>query len=74
MFTVTATYADTDADMWLWQVRAPMLPTHVFLIDVSYHAVTSGATTAACSAVAASLDCIQGTAHQAPQGLAFKCP
>ena len=40
-----------------------MLPTHVFLIDVSYHAVTSGATAAACSAVAASLDCIQGAAH-----------
>ena len=37
-----------------------MLPTHVFLIDVSYHAVSSGATAAACSAVAAGLDCIQG--------------
>ena len=45
---------------WLWQVRAPMLPTHMFLIDVSYHAVSSGATAAACSAVAASLDCMQG--------------
>ena len=48
-----------------------MLPTHVFLIDVSYHAVTSGATAAACSAVAASLDCIQGTAHHFPVSIPF---
>ena len=37
-----------------------MLPTHVFLIDVSHVAVTSGATAAACSAVSGNLEDLQG--------------
>ena len=49
------------------QVRAPMLPTHVFLIDVSYHAMSCGATAAACSAVADCLDAIQGEFGCLPQ-------
>lgn len=43
-----------------------MLPTHLFLIDVSYQAVMSGACAATCASVAAILDDLQGarpTAH-----------
>ena len=36
---------------------------HFFLIDVSYNAVTSGALQATCSAVARTLDDLQGMAH-----------
>lgn len=42
------------------QVRPPMAPSHFFLIDVSYNAITTGATAAACSAVLRVLDEIQG--------------
>ena len=44
------------------QARPPMLPTHVFLVDVSYTAVASGATAAACSSIASVLDSLQGEA------------
>jgi Sec23/Sec24 trunk domain len=44
------------------QVREPMPPTHFFLIDVSYDAVSTGATAAACAAVARVLDDLQGAA------------
>ena len=37
-----------------------MAPTHFFLIDVSYIAVSSGATAAACASVARVLDDLQG--------------
>ena len=42
-----------------------MLPTHIFLIDVSHTAVTSGATAAACAAVASILEDLQGTRMRA---------
>lgn len=42
------------------QVRPPMTPTHFFLIDVSFIAVTSGATAAACASVARVLDELPG--------------
>ncbi len=45
------------------QVRPPMPFVHFFLIDVSYNAVTSGALQATCSAVARTLDDLQGVAH-----------
>ena len=45
--------------IWL-QVRPPMTPTHFFLIDVSFIAVTSGATAAACASVARVLDELPG--------------
>ena len=37
-----------------------MAPTHFFLIDVTHTAVASGATAAACNAIARILDDIQG--------------
>ena len=43
-----------------YQVRPPMPPTHLFLIDVSQPAVTSGATAAVCSSVARILDELPG--------------
>ena len=42
------------------QVRPPMAPTHFFLIDVSYIAVSSGATAASCASVARVLDDLPG--------------
>lgn len=42
------------------QVRPPMLPSYLFLIDVSYTAVQSGATAAACASISAILDDLQG--------------
>lgn len=42
------------------QVRPPMVPTHVFLIDVSHTAVHSGAAAAACAAITSILDDLQG--------------
>ena len=41
-------------------MRPPMPPVHLFLIDTSASAVSSGATAAACQAVAESLDALQG--------------
>ena len=35
-----------------YQVRPPMAPTHFFLIEVSQPALASGATAAACAAIA----------------------
>ena len=46
--------------LWLLQVRPPMPPTYLFLIDVSYPAVSSGLTSAACAAILRVLDDIQG--------------
>ncbi|KAK9908279.1 hypothetical protein WJX75_005414 [Coccomyxa subellipsoidea] len=43
-----------------FMVRAPMLPTHLFLIDVSYQAVKSGACASTCASIAAILDDLQG--------------
>ncbi|GFR39599.1 hypothetical protein Agub_g59 [Astrephomene gubernaculifera] len=40
--------------------RPPMAPAHVFLIDVSAAAISSGATASLCRAVATALDRIQG--------------
>lgn len=37
-----------------------MPPAHLFLVDVSYQAVTTGLTAAACSAITAVLDDLQG--------------
>jgi hypothetical protein len=42
------------------QARPPMLPTHVFLVDVSYTAMSTGATASACASIASILDCLQG--------------
>lgn len=42
------------------QVRPPMAPTHLFLLDASYAAVSSGLLVAACSAITSILDDIQG--------------
>ena len=42
------------------QARPAMLPTHLFLVDVSLTAVANGATTAACSAIERVLDDLQG--------------
>jgi protein transport protein SEC24 len=42
-----------------------MLPTHLFLVDVSYAAVSSGATAAVCSAIQQTLDSLPGAAHLA---------
>lgn len=42
------------------QVRPPMPPAHLFLVDVSYQAVTTGLTAAACAAITAVLDDLQG--------------
>lgn len=43
-----------------FSVRPPMPPTHFFLIDVSYQAVTSGAMHSACRTVKQLLSSIQG--------------
>lgn len=43
-----------------YQVRAPMAPTHFFLIDVSQPAMASGATAAVCSSLARVLDDLPG--------------
>eukprot|EP00955_Chlamydomonas_euryale_P054477 355827-Chlamydomonas_euryale.AAC.20 len=43
-----------------WQVRAPMPPVYMFVIDVSYAAVSSGALAAVASAIRASLDGLPG--------------
>lgn len=43
------------------QVQPPMLPTHLFLVDVSYAAISSGATAAACNAIQHTLDDLPGT-------------
>eukprot|EP00891_Asterochloris_glomerata_P005862 jgi/Astpho2/5862/Aster-02364 len=43
-----------------YMVRPPMPPTYLFLIDVSYPAVSSGLTSAACAAILRVLDDIQG--------------
>lgn len=45
----------------LVQVRPPMPPAHLFLVDVSHQAVSTGLTAAACAAIAAVLDDLQGT-------------
>ena len=42
------------------QARPPMLPTHIFLIDVSYTAMSTGVTASACASIASVLDCLQG--------------
>ena len=42
------------------QVRPPMPPAHLFLVDVSHQAVSTGLTAAACAAIAAVLDDLQG--------------
>lgn len=42
------------------QVRAPMPPTYVFVIDVSNAAAASGMLRAACGAIKASLDSLPG--------------
>ena len=42
------------------QARSPMHDTHVFLVDVSHAAITSGATQAACSAIGAALSALPG--------------
>jgi Sec23/Sec24 trunk domain len=42
------------------QVQPPMLPTHLFLVDVSYAAIASGATAAVCSAIQQTLDSLPG--------------
>jgi len=44
----------------LVQVRAPMPPTYVFVIDVSFAAASSGMLRAACSSIKASLDSLPG--------------
>lgn len=43
-----------------YMVRPPMAPAHLFLIDVSPAAVSTGATSAACAAVAEALEHLQG--------------
>ena len=49
------------SDMVCWpQVRPPMPPAHLFLVDVSHQAVSTGLTAAACAAIAAVLDDLQG--------------
>ena len=42
------------------QVRAPMPPTYVFVIDVSLAAAASGMLRTACAAIKASLDSLPG--------------
>jgi protein transport protein SEC24 len=43
-----------------YMVRAPMPPTYVFVIDVSFAAVASGLVGAACAAIRAALDALPG--------------
>lgn len=43
-----------------YMVRAPMPPTYVFLLDVSFHAVSSGLLSAACGSIKACLDKLPG--------------
>ncbi|KAK9832002.1 hypothetical protein WJX81_007680 [Elliptochloris bilobata] len=43
-----------------FMVRPPMAPAHLFLVDVSHQAVATGLTAAACAAITAVLDELQG--------------
>jgi protein transport protein SEC24 len=44
------------------QVQPPMRPTHLFLVDVAYAAIASGAAAAVCSAIHQTLDSLPGAA------------
>jgi len=50
-----------------------MAPTHFFLIDVSYIAVSSGATAASCASVARVLDDLPGACGWALSACKYVC-